>query len=261
MYVSLWKRAALCLACFGMIVPQGALVAAEKNGQQTVHMLDVKMADGNTLAGQVVDAQGKVLKNTTVAVRFHNQVIATTKTNDAGRYAFKGLRSGAHQIETVNGRVNARFWNAKTAPPKAKSFALIVSDKNVIRAQCGEAGCGIGGVGNGGLFGHGGGVVGNGGGMIGDGGWGNGGWVNGNAYGVDGGYGFGDGGYYGDAYCGDYGYGGGVAYGGGGGGLFGGGGGGLFGGGLLTTGLVTAGIVTAIAVAANDDNDRRRSSP
>lgn len=240
MYVSLWKRAALCLACFGMTIPQGALVAAEKSEQvQASRMLDVKLTEGGKLSGQLVDAQGNALKGANVTVRFHNQVVAVAKTNNAGRIAVTGLMGGTHQIETEHGRINARLWTAKTAPPSAKPNALIVSEKNVIRAQCGEAGCGVGvGAGGGGLFGHGGNV-----------GVANNGWVSGNAYGD----GFYNGGGYGDAYCYDYGY---VDGGAGGGGLFAGG---LFGGGALTA-LTIAGVVTAIAIAADDD-DNRRSSP
>ena len=240
MYVSLWKRAALCLACFGMMIPQGALVAAAEKPQQqtTARMLDVKLTDGSA-SGLIVDAQGKVLKGAKIALRYQNRVVAQTTTNADGRFAITGLIGGVHELETVNGRVPARLWTEKTAPASAKPVALIVSDKNVIRAQCGEAGCGVGvGAGGGGLFGHGGNV-----------GVANNGWVSGNAYGD----GFYNGGGYGDAYCYDYGY---VDGGAGGGGLFAGG---LFGGGALTA-LTIAGVVTAIAIAADDD-DNRRSSP
>ena len=230
MYVSLWKRAALCLACFGMIIPQGALVAAEKPQQQTTaRMLDVKLTDGSA-SGQIIDAQGNVLKGAKIALRYQNRVVAETKTNAEGRFAITGLIGGVHELETANGRIPARLWTEKTAPASAKPVALIVSDKNVIRAQCGEGGCGVGG---GGLLGHGGGN----------------GWVVGNSHGNGGVYdgGFNDGFSYG-AECYDYGYAPAAS------------GGGFFGSGALLTGLVIAGVATAIAVAADDD-DGRRSSP
>ena len=142
MYVSLWKRAALCLACLGMIVPQGALVAAETKAQQpTVRMLDLKLTEGGKLTGQVVNAQGQVVRNAVVAVRYQNHVVAKATTDASGRYAVQGLRSGVHELETINGRVPARFWTSTAAPTVAKSSALIVSDTNVIRAQCAEQGC------------------------------------------------------------------------------------------------------------------------
>ena len=91
MYVSLWKRAALFVACFGMIVPQGALVAAEPASQhQTARMLDVALTSGGTLSGQVVDAQGKLIEGAVVAVRFQNRVVAKTTTDAEGRYAVRG---------------------------------------------------------------------------------------------------------------------------------------------------------------------------
>lgn len=141
MYVSLWRRAALVLACFGMMVPQGAFAAEKTQQYQTVQTLDVKLANGGTLSGQVVDAQGKTVSNAVVSVRFGNRVVASTKTNASGRYAIQGLRAGVHQIQTANGRVNARFWSGTTAPVAAKSTALLVSDKNIIRAQCGNQCC------------------------------------------------------------------------------------------------------------------------
>ena len=227
MYVSLWKRAVLCLACIGMTIPQGAIVAAEKSQQvKASRMLDVKLTEGGKLTGRLVDAQGQALQNATVSVRFQNQVVAVAKTNKAGRLAVTGLMGGVHQLETANGRIAARLWTEKTAPPTAKANALIVSDKNVIRAQCGDGGCGTG------ILGGGGGVV-----------SGNGGWVVGDACGGGSGF-YGNGGAYGDPYCYDY---------AGGGGGFG------LGGGALTA-LTIAGVITAIAIAADDD-DNRRSSP
>jgi len=233
MYVSLWKRAALCLACFGMIVPQGTLAAAEKKAQQpTVRMLDLKLTEGGKLTGQVVNAQGQVLRNAIVAVRYQDHVVAKATTDTSGRYAIQGLRAGVHELETANGRIPARFWTATAAPQIAESSALIVSDTNVIRAQCAEPGCtanpsGPGPVGCGNGCG--------------------GGWVAG-------------------THCGRRAGGGGLLH----GGLFRGG---LFQqqdpcdpcaqnddhGNLLVCGLVVAGIATAIAIAADDDDDNNAS--
>ena len=102
MYVSLWKRAALCLACFGMVIPQGVLVAAEKKQQKTARVLEMKMTDGGKITGQLVDAQGRVLKNEKVIVRFRSRVVAEATTNEQGRCAITGLRGGLHQLETVS---------------------------------------------------------------------------------------------------------------------------------------------------------------
>ena len=234
MYVSLWKRAALCLACFGMIVPQGTLAAAEKKAQQpTVRMLDLKLTEGGKLTGQVVNAQGQAVCNSIVAVRYQDHVVAKATTDAFGRYAVQGLRSGVHELETLNGRIPARLWTAAAAPQVAKSSALIVSDDNVIRAQCAERGCTANppvlapvGCGNGNGCG--------------------GGWVAG-------------------THCGRR-AGGGLLR----GGLFRGG---LFQqqdpcdpcaqddghGNLLVCGLVVAGIATAIAIAADDDDDNNAS--
>lgn len=139
MYVSYAKRAALCLACLGMMIPPGGHAAE----QITNRPADLRLSPNGTLVGCILDAQGKPVR-TAVVVRFNGIAIAKTQTNAAGRFAVSGMRSGVHEIQTGSNRSVARVWTADKAPAAAKTAALLVSH-NVVRAQgCGEDGCGYG---------------------------------------------------------------------------------------------------------------------
>lgn len=227
MCVSLMKRSVICLASLGMIFPHG-ISASE---QTSVRPADLKLSSTGTLAGVVVDAQGKPVQ-TSVTIRFGGMAVARTKTNASGRFAISGMRGGVHEIQAGGTRSLARVWSADAAPVSAKTAAMLVTG-NIVRSQgcgesCGGSGCGCGSYGpvpfptNGG--GYGGGYAA--------------GCGEGGGYAAGGGAGmFGGGGL------------------GGGGGLFGGGGFGAAGGGLLIGGLAVAGVATAIAIAADDDDD------
>lgn len=215
MHISAWKRVALCVACVGMILPQGALVASDRAVQNT----DIGLQAGGTLRGSVVDSQGKPVAGSPVVVLYKGMTIAQTKTNAQGAFAVQSLRGGVHEVRSATGRTVARLWAPNTAPQSAKTAALVVDGKDVVRGQCGEAGCGEAGCtscgAGGGTFGNGGGMFGNGGGMFG----------------------------------GNAGSGAGLLGGGAGAGA------GAGAGGLLLGGLLVGGVVWAVAEAADDDDD------
>ena len=227
MCVSVLKRAVLCLACLGMIVPHGVLASE----QIAAPPMNLKLTANGTLNGVVVDTQGKPTQ-TTVVVRFNGVPVARAHTNSSGRFAVSGVRAGVHQIQAGTNHSVVRLWSAKAAPTSAKTAAVLVSN-NVVRAQCGASGCGAGGscgCGSGQVIPFSGGnVMPFGGSACGDTGCGGG--------------------------CGGAGFGGcGEGFGPATGGMFGGGFG-SGGGGILIGGLVIAGVATAIAIAADDDDD------
>ena len=223
MCVSVLKRAVLCLACLGMIIPQGVLASE----QIAAPPMDLKLTANGTLTGVVVDAQGKPTQ-TTVVVRFNGLSVARAPTNASGRFAVSGVRAGAHQIQAGANHSVVRLWSAKAAPTSARTAAVLVSN-GVVRAQCGGSGCGAGGVSGQAIPFSGGSAMPFGGSGCGSPGCGGG--------------------------CGEGGFGGyGEGFGPATGGMFGGGFG-AGGGCLLIGGLVVAGVATAIAIAANDDDD------
>ena len=131
MYVSAWKRAALCLACLGLILPQPALMAAETQTQSN----DISLTKGGTLDGTVVDANGQAIANTSVKVKFRGFTVATTESDANGRFAVCGLRGGVHEICTAGGSTVNRFWTKGKAPIAAKTTAVVVTGPEVVRSQ------------------------------------------------------------------------------------------------------------------------------
>lgn len=127
-----WKRAAICLACIGLVVPQGAFGGQTK---QPLAPSDTRLSAGGTLAGSVVDAEGKALADVTVTVKFRGHIIARTTTTKTGRFAVSGLRGGVHDIVTPTGRATTRFWATGTAPRAANSAVTLRAGKAIVRGQ------------------------------------------------------------------------------------------------------------------------------
>ena len=125
-----WMAAGL--ATVGMMMPTAAL--AEVPAQAPV-VLDVALRDGGVLVGQMVDRHGATLAAQPVALVYDGEVIVRAQTDERGVFAVQGLRGGEYHVATAAGVVPARLWAANTAPPTARSAALIVSDDAVVNGQ------------------------------------------------------------------------------------------------------------------------------
>ena len=144
------KRAALSLACFGMLAPSGSVYAAGPQESTTlqkqtrkIQPVDLELSKDGLARGQVVDTQGVGVPKTPVVVRFQNKVIARTVTDRSGRFSVQNLRGGVHTISAAEGTGLYRFWSEKTAPPKSRNEALVVAESQVVRAQDGLGGIDI----------------------------------------------------------------------------------------------------------------------
>ena len=146
------RGAAVALASCGMMLPGGALSAADqpkenvRDAVQTQAVADVALGAQGVLVGHVVDEQGRPLDGASVQVAFGGTVVAQTVADQNGRFAVQGLRGGQHRILAGKTQQIVRLWVAQTAPPAAKNSALIVNTPNVVRGQLGALG-GLGGVG------------------------------------------------------------------------------------------------------------------
>jgi len=128
------QRAAVGLACLGVIVPQAQLsAAAPRDHDQAV--VDVALGPGGTLIGQVVDDQGIGIDGAAVSIRQGDQEAARVVTNKNGWYQADNLRGGFYQVVGGQGAGLFRLWAANTAPPSAQTGALVVSSTNTVRAQ------------------------------------------------------------------------------------------------------------------------------
>jgi len=93
------------------------------------------LAQGGLFSGQVVDSQGAVQAETEVVVSYRGKAIAQTKTDSNGMFAVRGLRSGQYNLLVSDGVVPCRLWMDRTAPPAARSAALIVVGSQVVTGQ------------------------------------------------------------------------------------------------------------------------------
>jgi hypothetical protein len=149
--MKLIKGVAISLACWGLVFPHPAVMAAGQNTavktaskSQMPVTTDVALAKGGTFTGQVVNAQGKGLDGATVSVQQSGREVARTVTNKEGHFAVTNLRGGTYEVVAGQSRNTYRFWAANAAPPSAKSQTLIVSDAQVARGQWCDSGCDTG---------------------------------------------------------------------------------------------------------------------
>lgn len=130
----------------GLGNPQPA-VAATPTGQ-TPLVVDVALAGGDLMLGQVVDTQGQPLAGADVTLSVAGRTIATAKSDAKGFFAFRGLQGGVYQLAAAEGRAIYRVWAAGTAPPGARQGALVVAGKDFARGQLRGYGGGMGGLAN-----------------------------------------------------------------------------------------------------------------
>ena len=132
--VGIIRRMLVSLAVLGFCLPQSVL-AAGVAADQTSAVVDVALADGGVLLGQVVDPQGMSLERVPVLLRDRDRETATTKTDASGYFAIRGLRGGVYQVVAPNGHGTFRLWAPGTAPPLSQQGALVVTGRETVRGQ------------------------------------------------------------------------------------------------------------------------------
>ena len=81
-------------SCIGMLFSPALTLGS----QQLSSAADVQLREGGVLVGQVVDAQGAPVADSTVSVFRDGLEVATMRTDENGNYSTTGLRGGVHQI-------------------------------------------------------------------------------------------------------------------------------------------------------------------
>jgi len=130
------------LLAAGLCGPQAA--AAAMPAGQTPLVIDMALADGGLMVGQLVDGQGRALAGTDVSLCVAGRTLATTKSDAKGLFAFRGLQGGVYQLTAAGGQAICRVWAEGAAPPSARQAALVVVGEDLARGQFG----GMGGIGN-----------------------------------------------------------------------------------------------------------------
>ncbi len=149
----LWKSALIVLGAVGTVVPTSVVSAADRSGSPTVStstanhspstaskraavkIADVSLGKKGELTGVVVNEQGKAVTRSTVVIKRGRKAVAKTTTNDAGQFRVEGLRGGVYQIVHAEGVSVFRVWVNGTAPKSAKTNALIVVGRRMVRGQ------------------------------------------------------------------------------------------------------------------------------
>lgn len=127
-----WKCLVVALCCLGSVLGPGAY--AENTPAQSV---DIALAMGGILIGQVVDTEGQALKEAEVVLKSGGKEIARCQTDAAGKFQVAGLRGGAIEVASKGTMGNCRVWAPGTAPPAAQPGLLVVAEGDVIRGQHG----------------------------------------------------------------------------------------------------------------------------
>jgi hypothetical protein len=113
---------AVSLATLGLCLPQVAFAQAAPAAPPVV---DIAMADGGVLHGQVVDLQKGGVAGVPVSVKMQNREIAKTTTQSDGRFTVPGLRGGVYQVAAGQGQGVYTLWTANAAPPSAQKNAIV----------------------------------------------------------------------------------------------------------------------------------------
>ncbi len=128
------RAVAILLATVGMCLPQVAIAQAPAtaapaaptaSAAQTPTVVDVALADGGVLHGQLVDLQNQSVASVPVSVRSQNQEVARTTTTNDGRFTVQGLRGGVYQVAAGQGQGVYRLWTSNAAPPSARNNAVV----------------------------------------------------------------------------------------------------------------------------------------
>ena len=128
----IFRMQIIALVCVGLMLPHTLLGAGPATN---VKINDVALGNGGTLVGQVVDQQGLGIAGAQVAVLQQGRKPVQTVADRTGKFQAVGLNGGTAQVVTAGGQGVYRLWTANTAPPAAKSSALLLSNGPVVRGQ------------------------------------------------------------------------------------------------------------------------------
>ena len=127
------------MACFGTLIPQQSLSAADSTVEQRVSkadataqtkkIIDIELDQQGRLLGVLVDTNGKPEPLKKLQIQQGKKVVAEVKTDRAGRFQVSKLRGGVYQIVGKDQTAVVRVWSNGTAPPKSKDAVLLVTGK------------------------------------------------------------------------------------------------------------------------------------
>jgi hypothetical protein len=105
---------------------------------------DVVLHRAGTMVGTLFDASQRPISDQQVVIRQGDRIIATTVTQQDGRFVVAGLRGGVYQIRAGNHLSTIRAWADQSAPPTALQSAQLISNNQVVRGNLEWEGGGVG---------------------------------------------------------------------------------------------------------------------
>ena len=132
------------LSCVGIALPASALEVATPGAASATQTRlvqarrlagDVELDAAGCLQGLVFNAEGRPVADAPVMLCRVGHEVGRTRTDAAGRFRIGPLRGGTYELSAAGHGRLVRAWAATTAPPGAKSFALIVANDEVVRGQ------------------------------------------------------------------------------------------------------------------------------
>ena len=115
-------RAAVVLACCGLLFPQGLQAA----GPAAAKAHDVALTQAGALNGVLVNSAGQPVAGAVVSVRQGGKEVGRAVSAANGSFALAGLSNGAYQVAVGQQAANVRTWSQEIAPPTARSQAVLV---------------------------------------------------------------------------------------------------------------------------------------
>lgn len=132
------KTPLVITVCLGLVLPasmtQGGDVRRVSD-RSSVEIADVVLDAQGGLQGIVVDVQGTPQAAAKIVLVQNKREVGRAQSDRLGRFRVSGLRGGVYMLQCGGQARFVRAWTAKSAPPKAKPTALMVTGDGVVRGQ------------------------------------------------------------------------------------------------------------------------------
>ena len=123
--------ASLCGLVLGPIHAEDVVPASRKRTAS----LDVELSAEGVLAGELRDRQGRVQPLQDVWLWQKTRRVGRTRSDQRGRFQFRGVRGGVYRVVTGDVAVWCRCWPKATSPPAARAGLLLVTSDISTRGQ------------------------------------------------------------------------------------------------------------------------------
>jgi len=102
-------------------------------GASQGRITDVGLSDTGRLVGQLVDTQGRPIRNSSVELAKRGEKAALATTNELGYFAVDNLQAGVYVATAPGTSQMVRVWAPRTAPPSASNGLLMVQPETTVR--------------------------------------------------------------------------------------------------------------------------------